>query len=101
MNNLEINVEADNGDLIRFRITHFVPVRPAPYCSDPSNPRYSDCGDEEEIEYEPISICGTDGTIRLSPAGINVEEMFGSEERLYGKISGELYQKILEKKLEF
>ena len=32
-------------------IDHYSPERPAPFCRNPSDPKYSDPGDSEECEY--------------------------------------------------
>lgn len=35
---------------------NYAPERPAPYCSNPSNPAYYDAGDPEEIEITCVQI---------------------------------------------
>ena len=71
---LETGIE---GVVILIDVTHYSPERPAPPCSNPSSPAYSDPGDDEEIEYELYF---------LLPSGIRVK----IESDYYVKGFGEL-----------
>lgn len=52
---LEYNLKIDVED--------FRPSRPAPPCSNPDSPRYSDCGDDAEWNNATASLVKDNGTI--------------------------------------
>lgn len=37
--------------LIFAKVNNYIPERPAPVCSNPDSPLFSDCGDPSEIDY--------------------------------------------------
>ena len=49
--------------IVGAEITHYVPPRPAPACSNPSSPLYSDTGEPGECDYR------LKGFIRIESAG--------------------------------
>lgn len=63
---LKIEVELD-----------YIPGRPAPACSNPSDPRFSDPGDDPELQVTAIKLLTDDGEIAI-PENIRdeIELMF-------------------------
>lgn len=61
----------------------FSPGRPAPPCSNPSDPRFSDPGDAEDVEvYEVRDMDGVDITDKLDDATMGyLDEMAGETGR--------------------
>ena len=54
---IDFNVKGEELDVfpeIRFEISNFSPGRPAPACSNPSSPAYSDPGDPMEFDVAKI-----------------------------------------------
>jgi len=50
---LKFNLEIDLPEIeVEVDVTHYTPYRPAPYCSNPDSPKFSDSGDDEELEYD-------------------------------------------------
>lgn len=43
----------------------YIPGRPAPACSNPSDPRFSDPGDNPELEVKAIKLLTDDGEIAI------------------------------------
>lgn len=62
--------EKFDEDII-IEITHYKPGRPAPACSNPSSPAYSDPGDDVEVEFK-MFLMDDDGEIIRE---INDDEM--------------------------
>lgn len=54
---------------LRADVSYYCPERPAAICHDHDSPRFSDSGDNEEIEFElsiVLNVSGTTHTIPLS-----------------------------------
>jgi len=52
------NTEIDLTEIeVEVKVTHFIPYRPAPACSNPDSPKFSDSGDDEEMEYDLSFVC--------------------------------------------
>jgi len=49
MNLFKVDVNIDLSLIVE--VTHYKPARPAPACSNPSDPAYADSGDPCELEY--------------------------------------------------
>lgn len=47
------------GVEVEIEVLSYTPERPAPYCSNPDSPSYSDCGDDPEGEYRAFILIGT------------------------------------------
>ena len=54
--NFDIDVE------LTVKVESYRPARPAPACSNPSDPRYSDPGDDAEFEDFRVYLMGNDIT---------------------------------------
>jgi len=58
---LELNIQVEG----------FTPSRPAPPCSNPDDPRYSDDGDNAEWESVAVYLSGVDISMLLPPSYIS------------------------------
>ena len=47
---------------IEIDVSSYTPYRPPPPCSNPDSPMYSDCGDDEEMEWMAYFIVEEKGT---------------------------------------
>ena len=49
---LKFNLEIDLTEIeVEVCVTYYIPYRTPPVCSNPDNPKFSDSGDDEEMEY--------------------------------------------------
>ncbi len=61
----------DRGDAEDIRVAieaDYSPERPAPFCQNPSDPRYSDSGDPEEIEITSCTVAEDNGIYKTGDA---------------------------------
>jgi len=96
-----INVEGDLGVVFEFEIISYSPERSAPYCSDPSNPRYYDAGEPEEVEYEFTGKIWIDDIRMPLLKGVDFKRYFEDSGNYHEKIMEKIREKIREKKLDF
>lgn len=50
----------------KFKVTHYIPAREAPACSNPSDPAFSDPGDSEEFEFD-LYYLDDEGNMHYAP----------------------------------
>ncbi len=81
-------LDTESTIIVEVWVDTFTPERPAPCCSNPDSPSFSDSGDSEEIEFEILAVIVGDEEHKIT---LELEE----------KLSDILYSKIVDSTVQF
>jgi hypothetical protein len=79
---------------VEVRVTRFDPGRPAPACSNPDSPAFSDPGDPEEIEFGVFPVRGSK---KRREREISNDLSAEIEEEITDKALGEMHEYLEER----